>query len=66
MHKTAMTGTFRVAVKTHHGANGISSPPICSVFRDTKISTIAALHERKGEKKEKKKERKKKEMVKCK
>lgn len=54
MHKTAMTGTFRAAVKTHHGANGIFSPHICSVFGDTKIPTIDVPEERKGKRKKKK------------
>lgn len=39
MHKMAMTGTFRAAVKTHHGAKEIFLP-ISAPFLETKISLL--------------------------
>lgn len=59
MDKTAMTGTFRAAVKTHHGANGIF-PPISAPFLEIQKYPLLMYHRKeKGEKKEKGRRKKK-------
>lgn len=64
MHKTAMTEMFRVAVKTHRGANGISSPLSAPFLEIQKYPLLLHYMKERGEKK--KGEKNKKEMVKCK
>lgn len=66
MHKTAMTGTFRVAVKKHHGANGISSPLSAPFLEIQKYPLLLHYMKERGEKEEGGKKNNKKEMVKSK
>lgn len=50
MHTTAMTGTFRAAVKTHQGANGIF-PPKSVPFLEIQIYPVLMYYRKeKGEK----------------
>lgn len=50
MHTMAMTGTFRAAVKTHQGANGIF-PPKSVPFLEIQIYPVLMYYRKeKGEK----------------